>query len=267
MNAPNSDDPAALLALARVLLGLGFDRGIVLIAGRVPDNFPRDLIPPAPVVTVGGMDVGEKTSAVFRYPPSTVAPIAEYRALLEASGWKAGNALGGGFDNTRMVMLCRDTSLATVAWAGDARDATILVSISPCDDWPCRAGARFPDHGTIKIPRLASPPGVEWNSGGQCGGGDHTTHNIRVTSSLAPTELLPVYAQQLADAGWQIGAIQTTPTSALQWLEASDQRGRVWRGMLAIYENGPARDVFIYVATGELLPTRGSPRAAMPNAP
>jgi hypothetical protein len=32
-------------------------------------------------------------------------------------------------------------------------------------------------------------------------------------------------------------------------LEATDQRGPLWRGLLVIYVNGSAREVFIYMAT------------------
>ena len=260
MNAPASDDPAALLALTRTLLGLESEQAPVLVAGRVPDGWPPDLIPPPPAATVGGMRAGDKVSAVFQYPLHVQSPVTEYRALLESNGWKPAPALGGAFDVTLMAMLCRDSVLASVS--GTRRgttDKSIVVSVSPCDDWPCRLGARFPDPGTIEVPRLIPPPGVESHGGGLCGGGDHTTHNTRITSTLTPTELLPLYAHQLVAAGWHIGDIQTTPTSALQWLEASDQRGRVWRGVLGVYENGPAREVFIYVATGELRPSPRRP--------
>ena len=259
MNMPNSDDPAALLAFTRTLLGLQFEHEPLLVAGRVPDGWPSDLMPPAPVETVGGMRAGDKVTALFRYPPHDEAPVTQYRTLLEDKGWKPAGALGGGFDNTMMAMLCRESVLATLSGVGGPAGTSMLVSFSPCDDWPCREGARFPDHGTIKVPRLVSPPGVEWHGGGRCGAGDHTTHNTRITTTLAPAELLPLYARQLVDAGWRIGEIQTTPASALQWLEATDQRRRVWRGVLAVYENGPAREVFIYVATGELRPSPGMP--------
>jgi hypothetical protein len=265
MNVPSRDDPAALLALTRMLFGLQPDQATVTL-GRVPEGWPPDLVPPAPVEIVGGMSAGGKLSAVFRYPPDTASAIVEYRTLVENNGWKPAPALGGGFDHTQLVMLCRDSYLATLHQAtGGSSNPSILVSVSPCDDWPCRTGARF-DHGTIKIPRLVSPPGVESHGGGQCGAGDHTTHNIRITTTLTPTELLPLYASQLAGAGWHMGEIQTTATSALQWAEASDQRGRVWRGMLAIYGNGPACDVFIYMATSELRPSRPDHRSGLPNA-
>jgi hypothetical protein len=260
MNLP-ADDPAALLALSRILLGLDFKEAPVLVAGRVPERFPSDLVPPPPVVTVGGVSVADKVTAVFRYPPGVDSPIVAYRALLERAGWTPAHTLGDGFDNTVLMMLCRESVLATLHGAtGDSADTAVLVSLSECDDWPCRERPPFPDHGTIKIPRLVSPPGVDWHSGGQCGAGDHTTHNIRISTTLTPHELLPLYANQLADAGWHIGDVQTTPTSALQWVEATDQRGRTWRGMLAIYENGPGRDVFIYLGTPELRPTRQSSR-------
>jgi hypothetical protein len=108
----------------------------------------------------------------------------------------------------------------------------------------------MPRHGTIAIPRLSAPLALRSDSGGgSSGGGDHTTRHIRVTTEVAAPDLLPAYASQLADAGWRLGALQTTPTSAVQWLEANDESGRVWRGLLAVYANGTSlREVFIYVA-------------------
>ena len=184
MNAPPSDDPAALLALTRTLLGLSLQQSPVLVAARVPDGWPPELIPPPPVTTVGGMRAGDKLSAVFLYPRQVESPVTGYRALLESNGWKPPPALGDGFDSTLIAMLCRESVFASVHGAGrGATDNSIVVTVSPCDDWPCQA-RRFPDHGTIKVPRLVSPPGVESHGGGQCGGGDHTTHNTRITTTL-----------------------------------------------------------------------------------
>ena len=105
----------------------------------------------------------------------------------------------------------------------------------------------------LHVPRLAAPVGVRWDGGGgSSGGGDHLDNHIRVTTDLTPAELLPLYAAQLAGAGWRLGDVHHAATHAIQWVEANDQKGHPWRGLLTIYANGqsggPAREVFIYMA-------------------
>jgi hypothetical protein len=46
-----------------------------------------------------------------------------------------------------------------------------------------------------------------------------------------------------------MGAVHTTTENATQSFEATDTTGRTWRGVLVVYVNGPAREVFIYMAT------------------
>jgi hypothetical protein len=253
MSVGSSDETTALLRLTRAILAPHVPQAAAMVAGRVPDGWPPELVPPSPVLTLGGMSADTSLTAVFLYPSNAETPVIEYRALLEGHGWKAPRGmLGDGFDSTRVAMLCHESSRATILHANaDPAENAIMVSIAPNDGWPCRDDARMrPNFGTINVPRLVAPPGVRWDGGGGGGGGaDNTNRHIRVATDLTPAELLPSYAKQLADAGWLTGAVQTTPASAIQWLEASDERGRVWRGMLTVYVNGPAREVFIYMAT------------------
>ena len=252
MSADSPHDPNVLARLAQMVLATLFEEPPTMVVGRFPDGWPSSLAPPPPVSTLGGFSVGTSMTAVFLYPATADRPFAEYRALLENNGWalpKGG--FGEGFDSTRTALLCRESTLANLRRpTSDPADKSIVVSLSACDGWPCRDDARMPHHGTIAVPRLVTPPGVLWdNGGGGGGGGDHTHCHIRVTTELSPAELLPLYASQLADAGWKTGAVHSTPANAIQWLEATDAGGRVWRGLLVIYVNGSAREVFIYVAT------------------
>jgi hypothetical protein len=247
-----SEDSAIIARLARTILGVNLGGPPVLVAGRVPDGWPPDLVPPPPATALGGMTVGRSSTAVFVYPSNVAAPLTEYRALLEANGWKPPRGVfAEGFDSARMAMLCRGASRVMVYRASpDLTDNSMVVSLATGDGFGCEeADRRMPDFGTITVPRLTPPAGVRWDSGGGGGGGgDHTHRHIRVTTDLSPDELLSLYAGQLAGAGWQTGAVQSASGTAIQSLEARDARGRVWRGMLTVYVNGAAREVFIYMA-------------------
>ena len=245
------DDPEILVRLAQTVLGTMYEAPPDFVAGRVPDGWPSSLVPPPPVSTLGGMSVGTALTAVFLYPPTADRPFADCCALFESNGWtRPQGVFGEGFESVRTAMFCRDSSLATVGRStSDPADQSIVVSLGPCEGWPCLEDAGRPPRGTINVPRLTAPPGVRWDrGGGSSGGGDHIDSHIRVTTDLSPAELLPFYARQLADAGWRMGESSVNGMNATQWLEADDRRGHAWRGLLTVYVNGPAREVFIYMA-------------------
>jgi hypothetical protein len=252
MSADDSNDASVLPRLALSLVGTLVHEPASLVVGRVPDGWPSSLIPPPPASVLGGTSAGRSLTAIFFYPHSVEAPFADCCALLEANGWTPpGGILGEGFASTGSAMLCRESMLANVRRTPSTLpDTSIVVSLAPCDGWPCSADAKMPDHGTLRVPRLQSPPGVRWDSGGgSSGGGDQTTSHIRVTTDVAPAELLPFYSTQLTAAGWKTGALQISETSAIQWLDATDHRGRSWHGLLNVYMNGAGSEVFIYMAT------------------
>jgi hypothetical protein len=250
MDTESPDDPGILLRIARTMLGTMYDEAPSLVTGRVPDGWPSSLVPAPPVIVLGGMQNGTALAAVFLYPATVDRPFEECRALLERNGWTPPlGAFGQGFDSTRTAMYCRESSLAML-WRppADPADKSIVVSIRPCEGWPCHEDPRMPQNGTINIPRLATPPGVRSDGGGGSGGGgDHINSYIRVTTDLSPAELLPFYAGQLADAGWVTGHSSATSAHAIQWLDANDQDGRPWHGLLTVYMNGRGREVFIYM--------------------
>ena len=134
----------------------------------------------------------------------------------------------------------------------DPGDGLIVVSIAPGPGE--RWSSRVLHGGTFVVPRLLPPAGVRRDSGGGSSGGSsgsdhHTTRHIKITTDLTPQALLSSYASQLANAGWITGVVHTTIDNATQWLEATDTTGRTWRGVLVVYANGAAREVFIYMAT------------------
>jgi hypothetical protein len=252
MATDNPDDAGSLARLALTIVATFVHEPQSMVVGRMPDGWPSSLIPLPPTTILGGMNAGPSLTGIFAYPPSVEAPFAAYCGLLANDGWTPPRrGFGEGFQSARMAMFCRESMLANVRLTPiDAGDTAIVVSLAPSEGWPCSADATMPDHGTIKVPRLASLPGVRWDSGGgSSGGGDHTTSHIRVTTDLAPAELLPFYASQLAAAGWKTGALQTSEASAIQWLDATDHRGRNWHGLLSVYVNGAGCEVFIYMAT------------------
>jgi hypothetical protein len=241
--------------IVEAVLGTHFDQVPIIVAGRVPDGWPSSLVPPAPASTVGGMIVGTVLMAVFRYPPSVEQPLSEYRTLLDRDGWsRPRGVMSEGFESSSVATYWRDSMIVHLRRpATDSGDGLIVVSIAPGpgERWP----SRFPHGDTLELPRLMPPQGVRrdngsgFSSGGGRGGSRHTTHHISITTDLTPQALLSSYASQLATAGWITGVVHTTIDNATQWLEATDTNGRTWRGVLVVYANGPAREVFIYMAT------------------
>jgi hypothetical protein len=107
----------------------------------------------------------------------------------------------------------------------------------------------MPRHQRMVAPRLTPAPGVRWDSGGGGGGGgDQTYVHMRAVSDASPAEMIPFYAKQLVDAGWQLGPSTSTADNAMQWVDANDVDGRPWHGLLCIYVNGSTREMFIYLA-------------------
>jgi hypothetical protein len=208
---------------------------------------------------------------VFRYPSDTEQPLAAFAALLDADGWRcAEQGFSEGFESTRIAMFCRESALVTIYRApSNSAGSSLMVTIAPCEGWPCEADPESVPWETLRVPRLAVPAGVHSDSGGgSSGGGDHVTHHIRIVSDQSPAELLPFYARQLGEAGWRLRGSQARQTDAVQWLEATDRKGHLWHGLLTVFANsvqrdsdegtnteaavvetlGPRRDVFIYMA-------------------
>jgi hypothetical protein len=253
--------------ILEAVLGTHFDRVPIIVAGRVPDGWPSSLVPAPPASTLGGMIGGTVLTAVFRYPPSVEQPLSEYRTLLERDGWsRPRGVMSEGFESSSVAMYVRDSTMVHLRRPPtDADDGLIVVSIAPGpgERWPSRG----PHGDTLEVPRLMPLAGVRRdNGGGSHGGGSsgrslggsgggggggsyHTTRHISITTDLTPQALLSSYASQLATAGWITGVVHTTTDNATQSLEATDTDGRTWRGVLVVYANGPAREVFIYMAT------------------
>jgi hypothetical protein len=258
MSEDTPDTPEELRArdkLTRTLLGLMFDRATTFAVGRVPDGWPESLIPPPPAVVVGGMKAGQMITVVFGYPPETGPPVTEYRAFLERDGWTLlDDLMKGGFHARSHVTLHRGSSMLDVrsATSESADNGSIIVSLKPYEERPILKEMQRFRLDTISVPRLEAPDGVRFSSGGGGGGGgggdDHIYRHARITTNLTPAELLPLYLVQLTDAGWTAGELSVNASAATQWVEAPDAKGRTWRGLLAVYVNGPGREVFIYMA-------------------
>lgn len=236
------------------VLGMHFDQVPIIVAGRVPDGWPSSLVPPPPASTLGGMIVGIARMAVFHYPRSVEQPLSQYRALLERDGWsRPRGVMSEGFESSSVAIYSRDGMMVHLRRPPtDGGDGLIVVSIK------AEAGERWPSRGphgsTFEVPRLMPPAGVRsdgggGSSGGSSGGHHHMTRHISITTDLTPHALLSSYASQLATAGWITGVVHTNTDYATQWLEATDTTGRTWRGVLVVYANGSAREVFIYMAT------------------
>jgi hypothetical protein len=270
VSADDADNRTIREQIVEAVLGTHFDQVPIIVASRVPDGWPSSLVPPPPASTLGGMIAGTVRTvltAVFRYPPSVEQPLSEYRAVLERDGWsRPRGVMSEGFESSSVAMYLRDSMMLHVHRPPtDAGDGLIVVSVAP-GPGELRP-SRFPHNDTLEVPRLMPPPRVRRDNGGGShsggssgpslggsgsgggGGSRYTTRHISVTTDLTPQALLSSYASQLASAGWITGVVHTTTDNATQWLEATDTNGRTWRGVLVVYVNGPARDVFIYMAT------------------
>jgi hypothetical protein len=219
------------------------------VAGRVPDGWPDALIPPLPAVALGGVSFGHSITAVFAYPAAAGRPIDAYRAFLERDGWlPEEDFMRGGFVPVDFAMR-RDTSLVTLRGTTSAdTSVSVVVSVQPYQERPSPSTMRHVHLDTIDIPRLEAPPGVRLVSGGGGGGGDRTYRHARLTTDLTPAELLPLYVVRLVAVGWTARELYVTASAATQWVEAPDAKGRIWRGMLAVYMNGAGREVFLFMA-------------------
>ena len=220
-----------------------------VVADRAPGGWPDFLIPPLPAIALGGMSFGHSITAVFAYPPAAERPIDAYRAFLERDGWtRQEEFMSGGFVPTDVAMR-RNTSLVTLRGTTPA-EQSVVVSLEPYQERPSPSTMRHVHLDTIDIPRLEAPPGVRLVSGGGGGGGDRTYRHARLTTDLTPAELLPLYVARLVAVRWTTRELYVTASAATQWVEAPDAKGRVWRGMLAVYMNGVGREVFLFMAKG-----------------
>jgi hypothetical protein len=222
-----------------------------LVVGRAPDDWPAELDLPAPARVLGGMRSDRALIAVFEYPASDARDFDAVVAFLERGGWVRSAVLGsGGFEST-MIMMCErgDDMLNAMRVRAHAPGSTIMMSFAPGGAAQSRPPDEFHRSFGLRIPRIAPPPGVRYDSGGgSSSDDDRTSVHVRVWSDLPSAALLPFYAAELAKAGWRLGQVKSTTTDAIQWLE-TDHEGRVWRGMLTVYENDGAREVFIYMAS------------------
>lgn len=232
----------------QAVIGTTFGDSPEFVVDRAPNGWPAALVPPSPAVTIGGMIAGSFLNAVFRYPETSQHPVAEYCEHLQRNGWTLPKgAWNDGFESTRMVMRCRDSSIVNVALSSPTT-RTIMVSVHPCEGYPCEEHPEMRRRAMV-VPLLKPAPGVRWDGGsGGGGGGDQTYVHMRAVSDVSPAEMIPFYAKQLADAGWQLGAFTSTADNAMQWVDGKDIDGHPWHGLLGVYVNGNTRELFIYMA-------------------
>lgn len=251
MSAEPENDPRAILAVVLPLLSAARDDWDSLFVGPPPEGWPRSLLPPAHVDTRGGVAFGEQIMAVFEYPPSTASPVFEYRDYIEANGWDPSERFDhghNGFDDGRLALYERDGLTATVSSRpGTSVGRSVIVAVRAAVHSRHRDERIALMKDRLRFPRLLAPPDVVSSGGGSCGGGDHTTHNLRLRTDRAPGDLLDFFAQQLAERRWRLGPATITDSTATQWLEV-DYQDAVWRGVLGVFANGSVRDIFIHIA-------------------
>jgi hypothetical protein len=163
---------------ADVVLAIWGQENVPLTVGEVPVAFPRELVPPEPVVTLGGATTGGAVIAAFRFPPGARDVMTSYAELAREHGWSRDTQRSsmpfGGFDF--IVYLKHQTTLTFRAALPTAVGTVMVVTRGPEGGAPDFERHRFrPDFGELVLPPLEPLPGARFVGGGSGGGGDHFT--------------------------------------------------------------------------------------------
>ena len=236
---------------ADVVLAIWGQENVPLTVGEVPVAFPRELVPPEPVVTLGGATTGGAVIAAFRFPPGARDVMTSYAELAREHGWSRDTQRSsmpfGGFDF--IVYLKHQTTLTFRAALPTAVGTVMVVTRGPEGGAPDFERHRFrPDFGELVLPPLEPLPGARFVGGGSGGGGDHFTQEGRLITSTPTPDIVRHYAMQLEAHGWTIGAQWDTEEGSIQRVAAHDARARRWSGILSAAHSGPTVELFIHMS-------------------
>ena len=232
--------------------------------GHAPDYFPRSLIPPRPMVVLGGMWTGSGGSVVVTLPTRDPDPMATVERALADSGWTRPQSepQRGGFTTAsspgRAPTLCRrDNEAATLAPAYSAtRGSSVRIDYVGDFGAPqCTVRVRTPAFvptDVLVVPTLQAPAGaVASGASITGGGGDRVEAGVRLATSLAADEIAQAYVAQLELAGWKAGVGAQGAGVVVRPLTYTFPSGAIWRGALTVLVLSPTgRDVTVRMARG-----------------
>jgi len=139
-----------------------------IVADRVPDGFPAELVPPTPATAVGGISGRRMQTTVFAFPVPASEASKSYEALLVRAGWKRVEIGGedGGFVmfgvGAGPTFFCRDSShLSFQSARGATSGSWLRVSHgTPVGDGECGRRHEHERVSDLALPRLVPPDGV-----------------------------------------------------------------------------------------------------------
>jgi hypothetical protein len=232
--------------------------------GRAPDYFPRALIPPRPIVLVGGMWTGSGGSIVVALPKGQTDALAAVERALADSGWRRpastdaqrGPFVSGGAP-TRPPVLCRKDNESAMLSPAHSASGNAAVRIDYLGDLGpgCASRLRTPPAfiptEVLTVPTLEAPPGAVASAASMMGGGDRIDAAVRLVTSLAADEVAEAYASQLTKAGWTAGVGAQGAGVVVRPLTYTFPSGATWRGVLTVLVLSPTgRDVTLRMARG-----------------
>ncbi len=231
--------PANLPAsLAGALIGISQSSLAVpkFFVGEAPTGFPAALIPRHPVSVIGGMKVGDQLIVVLS--DSTRRLAAVYEQLLLDSGWTrppAPRASGFTSASGPYSFFCRDSTMVSPEpLMGPSRDfIRVTYQVRHGSGYCAGFGEAPTPPGELVLPALLPPKGLTVTSGGGGSGGNGVNARAQlVGQTMTVNDVLAHYGKQLVAAGWTAGAPGIGDRVAVQRLEAHDQSGAAWTGVL-----------------------------------
>jgi hypothetical protein len=231
--------------------------------GRAPEYFPHSLIPPRPMVVVGGMWTGSGGSIIVALPAREADPMSVVERALADSGWARpqSDPQRGGFVSAsspgRVPTLCRKANEAATLSPAHSATGNSSVRIDYVGDFgapQCTARVRttaFVPTDVLSVPSLQTPAGAMASAPSISGGSDRVDASVRLTTSLAADEVADGYASQLATAGWTVGVGAHGAGVVARPLTYTFPSGATWRGALTVLVLSPTgRDVSLRMARG-----------------
>ncbi len=221
------------------------------VVDRVPEGWPRALMPPASLHTIGGVAIGSLRVAVFSLPRSADVT-GGYLALLTRAGFKpfiTPQSSGGFVSATaELTSFCDDSSMVSVVTV-DSTASTRWIAVTHASgsmSTGCDAGgaANVRAASSLDLPRLRAPRGVTVRTTSSGEGSTHVETTAKLDTSLTVDAVIAHYAAELATAGWTVSAKPLVGDGvAMRQISVRDKKGADWRGVLLLITSGDTHEL------------------------
>lgn len=236
------------------------------LVGRVPADWPVELIPAGAAIvgggTVGNADFFRTSTAVFELPGRD-DPMLTMSAMAARAGYAAvpprPRAAEGGFMESSRPRksaepLCKGKSrvlgfaLADSVTASRVIVATIIegeAAAQTCAARPDYSSMRngIPRNGPKNIPALESPTGTMGQQTGSSWSGSSGEIRSYLRTTMPVDSIVTHYTKQLVAAGWKVdGAQLANQGVGMQKFTFRDGED-AWSGMLIVLAAGDRRDI------------------------